>query len=107
MWMKTASVSALLCIVACGSKTPSESEHLLRSFECEQPLLEFTLGYDSNPSDSQLAELCDCIWNALPVGAKEVSEELRDGKQPSDSAAISSYTDAFSSAVEGCGGYES
>lgn len=39
-----------------------------KSFQCKQPLPGFTLGETSNPSKSELDQLCSCVWSKFPAG---------------------------------------
>jgi len=75
-----------------------------RSFTCREPLPEFTLGRESNPSDAQLATLCACIWSKLPEGGweREVSAKLRRGEDPGWRGRA--FGQRFGAAVDACGG---
>jgi hypothetical protein len=75
-----------------------------RSFKCEQPLPEFTLGRASNPSDEELAKLCTCIWSKLPEGGweREVSAKIRRGEDPGWRGR--GFVPRFGAAVDACGG---
>ena len=44
---------------------------------CKEPIGEFTLNYDSNPSDKEVATLCSCVWNKFPEGNWERDEMRR------------------------------
>jgi hypothetical protein len=75
-----------------------------RSFKCEQPLPEFTLGASSNPSDAELAKLCACIWSKLPEGGweREVSAKIRRGEDPGWRGR--GFIPRFGAAIDACGG---
>ena len=44
---------------------------------CKNPIPEFTLNYDSNPTDEQVEKLCSCVWNKFPEGRWERNEMRR------------------------------
>ena len=49
----------------------------LKMVFCKEPIGEFTLNYDSNPSDKEVATLCSCVWNKFPEGNWERDEMRR------------------------------
>ena len=49
----------------------------LKMVFCKQPIPEFTLNYDSNPSDKEVSTLCSCIWNKFPEGRWERDQMRR------------------------------
>jgi len=75
-----------------------------RSFKCSEPLPEFTLGRDSNPSDEELAKLCACIWSKLPEGGWErrVAAQIRRGEDPG--WRMQGFVPRFGAALDACGG---
>jgi len=75
-----------------------------RSFKCEQPLPEFTLGPASNPSDAEVAKLCACIWSKLPERGweREVSAKIRRGEDPGWRQR--GFIPRFGAALDACGG---
>ena len=75
-----------------------------RSFTCSEPLPEFTLGPDSDPTDGELAKLCSCVWSKLPAGGweREVSEKIRNGEDPGWRA--QGFIPRFYAALDACGG---
>jgi hypothetical protein len=50
----------------------------------QQSLPEFTLGEKSNPTDEQVDQLCQCIWNKLGSWEKRVADALSKGDQPTE-----------------------
>ena len=73
--------------------------------QCQQPLPEFTLGADSNPSEPQVEELCACIWSRLEGWEKETSRAISQGREGEVSALyLRAFSTRFGSALEHCGG---
>jgi len=77
-----------------------------KSFKCEQPLPVFTLGPDSDPSKSQIEELCKCVWSKLPEGGWErrTSTKIRAGEDPG--WRVKGFIPRFGKALDDCGGRE-
>lgn len=96
---------AYLCIVtfiAIFVVSPARSDP--RSFKCtEQPLPEFTLGLNSNPTQAELANLCACVWSKFPEGGweREVSIELSKGQDPG--WRTRGFAARFGDAMDACG----
>jgi hypothetical protein len=78
------------------------AEH--RIFKCDEPLPEFTLGEQSNPTEAQLKQLCGCIWSKFPDGGWErsTSAKIRAGEAPGWRE--TAFQSRFGSALEECGG---
>ena len=76
-----------------------------RSFVCEQPLPEFTLGAKSDPTDEQLAELCACIYSGLGGDDKEISHAIVEERQSDVTPAeVQQFIPKFGAALQRCGG---
>jgi hypothetical protein len=77
-----------------------------QSFQCAQPLPEFTLGEQSQPTDDQVAALCACIWNEFPEKGWErrTSTLIRAGEDGGWRARP--FMARFFAALESCGGME-
>jgi hypothetical protein len=73
---------------------------------CKEPLPEFTLNYDSNPSDKEVATLCSCIWNKFPEGRWERDEMRRIFKGEDPTWKTQGMFNRFGKAMKVCGGYE-
>lgn len=75
-----------------------------RSFKCREPLPEFTLGPESNPSDAAISKLCACIWSKFPEGGweREVAEKIRKGEDPG--WRVGAFSPRFGAALDACGG---
>ena len=73
---------------------------------CKEPLPEFTLNYDSNPSDKEVATLCSCIWSKFPEGRWEREEARRLFKGGQPNMQTRSLGDRFGKSLKVCGGYE-
>lgn len=53
-----------------------------KTFQCKQRVPEFTLGFESDPSEVELTELCDCIWEQLTPWARQAAEQITKGERP-------------------------
>ena len=74
---------------------------------CEEPVPEFTLGADSNPNESQVAELCSCIWGKLGTWEKEAAQAISQGREGEVSSLnLRVFSSQFGSAVRDCGGMD-
>ena len=77
----------------------------LENIKCKEPLPEFTLGENSNPSKKEVRKLCACIWSKFTKDwERETSAKIRAGQDPGwrGKALVS----RFGSAMKKCGGYE-
>ena len=97
-----------LIFASCGAETESigapDEPFVAR---CEKPMPEFTLGRSSNPTDEQVAELCDCIWNNLGGWEKESSRAISEGRETDVSALnMAAFPSRFGRAVQNCGGMD-
>jgi hypothetical protein len=94
------SVGLAVCLLALASAADGQP----RSFKCKEPLPEFTLGKNSNPSEEQLTKLCGCIWSKLPEGGWErrVAAQVRNGEDPG--WRWCGFVPRFGKAIEACGG---
>jgi hypothetical protein len=116
VWWPVLLLAAILTSVYSSARPEPASPHRVnaagappgssqpRSFMCKEPLPEFTLGRESNPSDAQLATLCTCIWSKLPEGGweREVSAKIRRGDDPGWRGR--GFGPRFGAAVDACGG---
>ena len=73
---------------------------------CKEPIPEFTLNYDSNPSDSEVSNLCSCIWNKFPEGKWERDEMRRIFKGGQPNLKTRGFLPRMGKAMKVCGGYE-
>ena len=74
---------------------------------CEEPLPEFTLGANSNPSEADVKDLCGCIWKVLSQKDKQTSQILKEkGDDQISYLDRELFIISFGDAVEGCGGKE-
>tara|TARA_B100000963_G_C22334175_1_gene540005 strand:- start:138 stop:674 length:537 start_codon:yes stop_codon:yes gene_type:complete len=78
----------------------------LKMVFCKEPIPEFTLNYNSNPSDKEVSNLCSCIWNKFPEGRWERKEARRIFKGGQPNMRTQSLGDRFGKAMRVCGGYE-
>jgi len=104
---QVACLAILLCSLAACNSEASEP----RSFRCEQPLPEFTLGETSNPTDEELARLCQCIWDRLGSWEKRVATALSKGEQPTEPLPspdmnVRAFLPRFNASLTACGGYD-
>ena len=83
----------------------THSEPLNRTFICQEPLPEFTLGPKSNPSDQQITDLCKCVWENLPDAAREFATLVSHSTNSQTSeASINLFVQNFGVALDKCGG---
>ena len=73
---------------------------------CKEPIPEFTLNYDSNPTDKEVENLCSCIWNKFPEGRWERDEMRRIFKGGQPNLKTRGFFPRFDKAMKVCGGYE-
>ena len=73
---------------------------------CKEPMPEFTLNYDSNPSDKEVTNLCSCIWNKFPEGRWERNEMRRIFKGGDPNLKTRGFLPRMGKAMKVCGGYE-
>ena len=78
----------------------------LKMVFCKEPIPEFTLNYDSNPTDKEVASLCSCIWNKFPEGRWERDEMRRIFKGDDPTWQTQGMFNRFGKAMKVCGGYE-
>ena len=77
-----------------------------RVVKCKEPIQEFTLDYDSNPTDKQVEKLCSCVWNKFPEGRWERKEMRRMFKGEEPSWTTKTMLRRFGKAMKVCGAYE-
>ena len=73
---------------------------------CKEPIPEFTLNYDSNPTDKEVENLCSCIWNKFPEGRWERDEMRRIFKGGQPNLKTRGFLPRMGKAMKVCGGYE-
>ena len=73
---------------------------------CKEPIPEFTLNYNSNPSAKEVTSLCSCIWNKFPEGRWERDEMRRIFKGDEPTWKTKGMFSRFGKALKVCGGYE-
>ena len=78
----------------------------LKMVFCKEPIPEFTLNYDSNPTDKEVANLCSCIWNKFPEGRWERDEMRRIFKGGDPTWQTQGMFNRFGKSMKVCGGYE-
>jgi hypothetical protein len=72
---------------------------------CKEPIPEFTLGINSNPSEQQVQQLCSCIWSKLGTWEKQTSQAFVEGRESDVSYLYKrGFPARFGSAVKECGG---
>ena len=72
---------------------------------CPQPIPEFTLGANSNPSKEDVKRLCACIWGRLNSREKEVARVMATGQGDDvTELKVRDFASRFGRVVEGCGG---
>ena len=73
---------------------------------CKEPIPEFTLNYDSNPSDKEVETLCSCLWSKFPEGRWERKEMRRLFKGGDPNLKTRAFFPRFSKAMNVCDGYK-
>ena len=73
---------------------------------CKQPIPEFTLNYDSNPSDKEVSTLCSCIWNKFPEGRWERDQMRRIFKGGKPDLQTKAMFGRVGKAMKVCGIYD-
>ena len=72
-----------------------------------EPLPEFTLGPDSNPTGTQLIDLCGCIWGGLGKWERETAIAYSEGRGEDVSTLNRlAFSGRFGEVLEECGGME-
>jgi len=95
-----------LGLVACAQdQAPIDGGGPLHVVKCSEPLPEFTLGPQSQPTKAQEAELCSCIWAKFGNWERRTAQLLVEGKQSEISDLhMRAFPARFGAAVEECGG---
>ncbi len=113
---KLGSVTMLLSVVATSVLTRSVYLWLFsqpamavdfepRSFKCVEPLPEFTLSRNSNPTDAQIQELCGCISINLSEADRLISKAVVEGRESDISPTeLQEFIPRFGDALNHCGG---
>ncbi len=78
----------------------------LKMVFCKQPIPEFTLNYDSNPSDKEVSTLCSCIWNKFPEGRWERDQMIRIFKGGKPDLQTKAMFGRVGKAMKVCGVYD-
>ena len=78
----------------------------LKMVFCKQPIPEFTLNYDSNPSDKEVSTLCSCIWNKFPEGRWERDQMRRMFKGGKPDLQTKAMFGRVGKAMKVCGVYD-
>ena len=107
---------ALICVclpllVACEKKPSQKRSSAVSSepfiVQCDNSLPEFSLGYDSNPSNAAITELCGCIWGELGSWEKQSLTLISQGREQEVSKLnLRALPSRFGKAVESCGGMD-
>ena len=75
-----------------------------KQFTCERPLPPFTLGQSSDPSQSELNILCECVWSRLSASQRLTAAAIQQGKENSiPPEQLQSFVSAFGQAMHACG----
>ena len=78
----------------------------LKMVFCKQPIPEFTLNYDSNPTDKEVSTLCSCIWNKFPEGRWERDQMIRIFKGGKPDLQTKAMFGRVGKAMKVCGIYD-
>ena len=82
------------------------STHPLITVQCKNnPIPQFKLGYDANPSEEEVDKLCTCIWSKLVGWEKETAEKLSHSKKDEINAVhMAGFPAIFGKRISQCGG---
>lgn len=103
-------IFTLVLFSGCNSKETSKqsSAHTTPPFtvKCKNAALpEFTLDYDSRPSEKEVNALCSCLWDKLIGWEKETVIKLTSGKQNEVSSLnMTAFPARFGKRINECGG---
>ena len=73
---------------------------------CKQPIPEFTLNYDSNPTVKEVENLCSCLWNKFPEGRWERDEMRRIFNGGDPNWRTQGLSGRLGNAMKVCGAYD-
>ena len=73
---------------------------------CKEPIPEFTLNYDSNPTNKEVETLCSCLWNKFPEGRWERDEMRRIFKGGDPNLKTRGFFPRFNKAMNVCDAYK-
>lgn len=100
----------VMTLSCCSNETPQTNDNSSSqpfSVKCAQKLPEFTLGYQSNPTKSQIDELCSCVWNKLDGWEKDASIAIAEGREKDVSFAhMKGFPSRFGGYINDCGGQD-
>tara|TARA_Y100000996_G_scaffold250743_1_gene197247 strand:+ start:862 stop:1170 length:309 start_codon:yes stop_codon:yes gene_type:complete len=100
--------------VACSNPNEEQNQQSLNlTFKCDEPLPEFTLAPNSNPTSDEIESLCSCIWETFPDGGweRETSNLIIMADKSPEIEEIESiknfqaFLPRFGKAIDNCGGY--
>lgn len=95
----------LLAVSAVSYAGESHFNQATKSVQCAEPIPEFTLAHNSNPSNSEVKRLCSCVWSKFPEDGWErnVSAAAAQGKNPGPN--LRAFIHRFGEAMKQCGAY--
>ena len=108
--------SLIICIpvlfVACNSKETSQQSNSSVSppltIKCKKfAIPQFTLSYDSNPSEKEVNNLCACLWDKSVGWEKDTMIKISSGKNDEvNSLYKAAFPGRFGKRMKECGGFE-
>lgn len=103
--LRTCTYIWLTAAVLLGPAGTAPSSAKPYEVRCKEPLPVFTLGETSNPTKTQEATLCTCIWENLGSWERRASEKITIGKESEVSQLhLRAFPARFGSTVKKCGG---
>ena len=84
-------------------KAEAEKEWVPRVFKCENLMVEFTLGYYSNPSESELNKLCSCLDKNISNKAKKINFDMKSTEKKLNENDLGIWHSEFGNAMKSCG----
>lgn len=71
---------------------------------CREPIPEFTLGANSNPSEREVTNLCGCVWDNLKGWEKDTARAFSQGRQADVSVVNArAFPSRLGSVIKDCG----
>ncbi|MBL6972983.1 MAG: hypothetical protein ISR67_01200 [Sulfurimonas sp.] len=102
-------ISILITFNGCDSKETKQRNHMNNTpfiVKCKNKNIpEFTLRYNSNPTQKQVEQLCICLWDNLVGWEKDTIIKITSGKEDEvDRMEMKAFPSRFGKRIEECGG---
>ncbi len=89
-----------------NNQQTNSSTYPLVTVKCKNTAIpNFTLNYDANPSEEEVVELCNCVWNKLVGWEKDTAIKLTSGEKDKISTVhMAGFPAIFGKRISECGG---